>query len=399
MSWSRRDVLLGTAAAGLVGSCAGSSPRNLVVVMVDGGWDLTFTFDPKPEVRGVDGPYVDLDPELPGDEERIETWGGVAVSCNEARRPRVTQFFDRWGDRVAAVRGVWVGSVSHWIGRRRILSGLDDHRAPDLVTRVGAAHAHLRPLGAVDLSNVGRFSGLGHLSARGGLRGQLGQILRPDTRYPPIGQDARATLDPTTAERAAVERWLAGEHRDDSYSTRLEARARAWALAGRADQLTIPPPGFQGAAGMSTLAASLLATETCGAVIIDSGPRWDTHVDHHTQHAKFDSLFYGIDTLLAELEAADVLDDTLVVVMSEMMRTPWRNAEGGTEHWPYTGMLLAGAGVAGGTVHGATDDRLVGLPHDGALLTYERVIAGILEHVGVPVADWRGIAALRSFSG
>lgn len=405
MSWSRRQILLGTAAAALSG-CAGAALRNLVVVIADGGWDLTFTFDPKPDLAGVDGPYVDLDPDWPDDVEELRAWGDLTVTCNAARRPAVTRFFERWGHQVAAVRGVWVGSVSHWIGRRRILSGLDDPAAPDLVTRVGAEHARRRPLGAVDLSNVGRFGSWGRMSARGGRRGQLGQLLRPDTRYPMADGTPRPSLDIRERERAAIDAWLAHPSSDPTQHDarlralleRTEARERAAALRARAGELTIPAPGPQGASGMSTLAASLLATRTCGAVIVDSGVPWDTHIAHEGQHAKFDGLFSGVDTLLTELDRADVLHETVVVVLSEMMRTPWRNAEGGTEHWPYTGVLLAGAGIAGGTVHGATDDRLVGLPFGGSLLTYDRLIGGILEHVGIDVGPWSGVDRLRTFA-
>jgi hypothetical protein len=52
----------------------------------------------------------------------------------------------------------------------------------------------------------------------------------------------------------------------------------------------------------------------------------------------------------------DLLDETLVVVMSEMGRTPRVNANAGRDHWTYCyGTLLAGAGIKGGSVCGASD--------------------------------------------
>ena len=48
--------------------------------------------------------------------------------------------------------------------------------------------------------------------------------------------------------------------------------------------------------------------------------------------------------------------DTLVVVLSEFGRTPRINKDAGRDHWPETqSILIAGAGITGGTVHGATD--------------------------------------------
>ena len=48
--------------------------------------------------------------------------------------------------------------------------------------------------------------------------------------------------------------------------------------------------------------------------------------------------------------------DTLVVVLSEFGRTPRINKDAGRDHWPEAqSILMAGAGITGGTVHGATD--------------------------------------------
>ena len=60
--------------------------------------------------------------------------------------------------------------------------------------------------------------------------------------------------------------------------------------------------------------------------------------------------------LLADLEQSGELDETLIVVMSEMGRTPKINASAGRDHWPQCSpALLAGAGVKRGHVHGRSD--------------------------------------------
>ena len=51
-----------------------------------------------------------------------------------------------------------------------------------------------------------------------------------------------------------------------------------------------------------------------------------------------------------------LLDETLVVVMSEMGRTPKINANAGRDHWTHCySVVFAGAGIRGGTVYGASD--------------------------------------------
>src|SRR5262249_59591286 len=59
--------------------------------------------------------------------------------------------------------------------------------------------------------------------------------------------------------------------------------------------------------------------------------------------------------LLEDLQARGLLDDTLVVVMSEMGRTPRINGNAGRDHWTFCyGMWFAGAGIRGGTVYGSS---------------------------------------------
>jgi hypothetical protein len=85
---------------------------------------------------------------------------------------------------------------------------------------------------------------------------------------------------------------------------------------------------------------------------------WDTHErnfpilkDNHLPH--LDETF---SALMEDLEVRGLLDETLIVMMGEMGRTPRINANGGRDHWTfcYT-VLLAGAGVRGGTVYGESD--------------------------------------------
>jgi hypothetical protein len=63
-----------------------------------------------------------------------------------------------------------------------------------------------------------------------------------------------------------------------------------------------------------------------------------------------------VPTLLDDLDARGLLDETLVVWMGEFGRSPRINAQAGRDHWPlcYTA-LLAGGGVRRGHVHGSSD--------------------------------------------
>jgi hypothetical protein len=91
-----------------------------------------------------------------------------------------------------------------------------------------------------------------------------------------------------------------------------------------------------------------------------AGSAWDTHWDHFPRMKQ--ELMPGFDLalsgLIADLDARGMLDETLVLCLSEHGRTPkLANVKGGgRDHWSraYCG-LLAGAGVARGKIVGKTD--------------------------------------------
>lgn len=87
-------------------------------------------------------------------------------------------------------------------------------------------------------------------------------------------------------------------------------------------------------------------------------PGWDHHNNLHKglieRSAAVDQ---STAALLADLEARNLLDETLVLFGSEFGRQPTAQGEDGRDH-NITGysMFLAGAGVKKGYTHGATDD-------------------------------------------
>ena len=61
---------------------------------------------------------------------------------------------------------------------------------------------------------------------------------------------------------------------------------------------------------------------------------------------------------MEDLDGRGLLNDTLVLVMSEMGRTPRINARAGRDHWTFCySVLFAGAGIRGGTIYGASDSH------------------------------------------
>jgi hypothetical protein len=395
MPASRRELLAALAAAGCVGlrPARGASPgRHLLVVVADGAWDPTFVLDAK-RGRG-DGPFVDEDPDDPDDVEVERRYGDLTICANPRKRPGVTAFFDRWWDRTVVVNGLWTGTLSHWDGMLRVLTGGSDPSAPDLVARVAAASGGAAPLPALDAAGVGRPGDLSGVAGRAGVRGQLRALVDPSVRYPLSDGADRPDPRLTDRDRADIERYLAARGLDPA---RAAARDRAARLRDHADDLRAElPAGRRRALGDDLRAAvGLLEAGVCHSVLVDSGQHWDTHADAARQHASWDATFAALAGLGEGLEARGMEDDVVVAVISDLGRTPWRNAHDGTDHWPYTSAVVFGAGVAGGRALGGTDDGFVGLTCDPVTgrparsapdpLRTTNLTAGLLAAMGVPL--------------
>ena len=90
-----------------------------------------------------------------------------------------------------------------------------------------------------------------------------------------------------------------------------------------------------------------------------NGPNpWDQHGDLQRGHAAMaHQVDKGIGALLKDLRSRGLLDETIVIWAGEFGRTPFSQGRNGRDHNPFGySMWLAGGGVKGGTVYGATDE-------------------------------------------
>jgi hypothetical protein len=87
---------------------------------------------------------------------------------------------------------------------------------------------------------------------------------------------------------------------------------------------------------------------------------WDTHQQNFKilKQNKLPGFDQTISALIGDLEVRGLLSETLIVITSEMGRTPRVNGNAGRDHWTNCyGSLLAGAGIQGGTVYGSSDSQ------------------------------------------
>lgn len=109
--------------------------------------------------------------------------------------------------------------------------------------------------------------------------------------------------------------------------------------------------------GQCALLARRLVEAGCRFIGIDHGS-WDTHSDNFTSHEKalVPPTDLALSALVSDLDERGMLDETLIVMMGEMGRTPRINNDAGRDHWSQCqSVILAGGGIKRGAVVGASD--------------------------------------------
>ena len=293
-------------------------------------------------------------------------------------------------DEIAVVRSMWCNEPNHFPAVIETSTGhrgrqFDHPTFGSWVTyALGTANQNLP-----SFVNIGRPSSPVQLT--GGYLGagvaatplQGGQTPIPNLAPPPGG---------SVAERERRMRALAALNRDfrEQYAINsdIAARARSYELAGRM-QLSAPEAvdlsgepqevldlygiGKQPTDdfGRQLLLARRLTergvrfVQICHAGGGNGG--WDAHGDIKTHGPLCRATDQPIAGLIKDLKRRGMLDETLVVWTSEFGRSPWSQNTTGRDHNPkgYTSWL-AGGGIKGGVVHGATDDfgyKAVEHPH------------------------------------
>ena len=212
----------------------------------------------------------------------------------------------------------------------------------------------------------------------------LGPDIDPD-RF-----DARRVL----SDRLAATR--SGARTDDLDGVRAKAfdllTSRAMRDAVRIDR---EPPKVRDAYGRNIYGQSVLLARRmveAGTRVVtvswapDANATWDTHGNNFKKlkGELLPQLDSAVSSLLDDLSDRGMLERTLVMVAGEFGRTPKINPNGaGRDHWNFCySLVLAGGGVKGGYVHGASDR--IGAKPGLNPVTPADVVATAYECLGVP---------------
>ncbi len=372
--------------------------KSYIFVVVSGGLSHIDTLDPKPQAPAeIRGPYKPIATAVPG------------VQLSEML-PKLAALADRY----TLIRSLSHGDGVHVTAAHTMLTGGADGSRRDQTPFMGSLISRLRPStasipGYVWLHNmktgankIPRYENglnvLGHQFAPLRIGHELDNPASPEFHVgafdPAEGVTRRRVarrfelLNSLEGGQDTLLRSAAGEQ----FAT-YQQKARdlvAGAAARRAFDLSGEPAKLRDRygrhpLGQYTLMARRLIEAGVRLVTLTAWPGlapgettptvtqvWDTHDIRYGKRG--DNMFgngpfglkwslprldQSLSALLEDLDQRGLLDETLVVVLSEFGRTPKFEGKGrGRGHWPhvYTG-LMAGAGVRRGAVYGASDKQ------------------------------------------
>jgi uncharacterized protein (DUF1501 family) len=330
----------------------GTRSKRFVFVFAEGGWDPLCAFAPK-----FSSPLIQM-----GAGSAPISIGNFKL-VDHPNRAAVKTFFTNHHARTLMVNGLSTRSVSHEVCTEVALTGSSSGATPDFPSLIANPSAAL-PVPSLVLSGPSFPAALESLVSRSGDSGQLAALAsgtffttvdKPASRL--ISAPAQARVDAVVRKRAA------------GYDDLDAALGRAASLKQLQGSIDLYAPDLQ---HQVDAAVAALGKGLSRCISIGTGFVFDTHFDITLQDDQFSLLFAQLDRLVTSLgttaspDGGMLADDTHVVVLSEMGRTPKLNQSGGRDHWPFTTALVIGPGVTGDRCVGDFDDNYVGVGLDPA---------------------------------
>ncbi|MBC8134905.1 MAG: DUF1501 domain-containing protein [Fibrella sp.] len=359
--------------------------KRIIFVFMHGGPSQVDTFDPKPLLTRDHGkPF-------PGAKPRVQ----FAATGNLLKSPwefkhygksgiEVSDLFPEVGkmvDDLCVIRSVHADNTAHGGALLQLHTGSDTFVRPSMGSWItyGLGTENQNLPGFVTICPT-----LGH----GGVQNWSSAFLPAAFQGTPIGNAGmsaeKATInhirraDPIELQRLQLD-MLKHMNEDQLHQTgpdpHLEGRIYAFELAFRMQTEAPDLIDFKGESkatldlygigekptdnfGRQCLMARRFSERGVRFVQVSHSYKWDQHGDlkngHTNNAAEVDKPIAG---LLKDLKARGLLEDTLVLWGGEFGRTPTAQGDDGRDHNPHGfTMWMAGGGVKGGIVYGATDD-------------------------------------------
>ncbi len=378
----------------LLGAQAEPAPYDgpyYAVFNASGGWDTTYLMDPK-GVGEINRLYREGDIQTQGAHKFAPNAKHVkAGMSNEA-------FFEKYGRELLVLNGMDYSVNNHDPCARYMATGkLDSLAYPTFAALVAACRGQQYPLAFLTFGN---YSSTGNLvpMARIPYLNSLNLIANADG----VGGNAKAPYhDPFVNER--IEKALeeqAEARKSEARLPRVE-RAQSMLYAAQLNSKTLARvtpwvPKSSPKERMSQQVDIALAAFKAGVGVSAnlSIGQFDSHNNNDEDQMKLIPEFLaGVDYLLKRAEELQIREKLVVVIQSEMGRTPTYNKGNGKDHWSIGSIMFLGRGIKGGRVIGATDEKQFLVPLDPKTLKAdkEKGVRVRPEHLHLALQELAGI--------
>ncbi len=334
-----------------------------LVFNASGGWDTTYLMDPK-GVNDINRLYRHGD---------ILTKGAHRFAPNETQIDKAKgisneTFFSRYGSELLVLNGLDYSVNNHSPCQRYMATGkLDSHAYPTFAALAAACKGSDSPLAFLTFGNYSatgnivpmarvpylptlkllakadHVQGGGHAYHEGFVTDRIDQALKAHNE---------ATLSKALLPRV---------ERSESmlYSAQLSSKTLKHVTPYIPDK--IPKERL---AQQAEIALASFKAGVCVSANLSIG-QFDSHANNDPDQMNLIPEFLqGIDHTLMRAEELGIRDELVVVIQSEMARTPHYNKGNGKDHWSIGSIMFIGSGIEGNRVVGKTDEGQFLIPID-----------------------------------
>ena len=326
-----------------------------VVLNASGGWDTTYMMDPK-GVNEINRLYQQDD---------ILTQGNIRFAPNAKQISAGLSnedFFKKYADELLVFNGLDYSVNNHSPCSRYMATGkLDSLEYPTFAALVAACNGSETPLAFL---TFGQYSATGNLVplSRIPYLNSLKRLANAD------GVDGSPhTFYSDDFVRDRIETALMTQRAAQVPEPRLPRLKRAQSMLFAAqlnskalNRITPYIPKSQGMGRLPSQVDIALASFKAGVCVSAnlSIGQFDSHANNDADQMKLiPELLAGVDYLASKAEELKLRDKLVIVIQSEMGRTPNYNKGNGKDHWSVGSIMFMGPGIKGNRVIGATDEK------------------------------------------
>ncbi len=363
-----------------------------IVFNASGGWDTTYLMDPK-GINEINRLYKDGDILTKGVHKfapnKQHAEGGM---CNE-------DFYAEFGDQLLTLNGLDYSVNNHSPGARYMATGkLDSLAYPTFAALVAACRGATCPLGFLTFGN---YSATGNLVAmsRVPYLPSLQRIASADgiegnEKSPYHDRFALDQIEAALREAHAASGALPRLPRVERAANMLYAAQVNSKALQRVTEFIPKTSPKERLSQQAEIALASFKAGVCVSANLDIG-QFDSHANNDKDQMKLIPEFLaGIAYVIRRAEELKIRDQLVIVIQSEMGRTPTYNAGNGKDHWSIGSIIFLGRGIQGNRVIGATDEKQFAVPLDPKTLATdaEKGLRIRPEHIHESLRELAGIA-------